>query len=296
MDALLNTTLPDVEWTGLKPAVLRSVANVICARAHKTTGTCFPSIAGVVANSQVPVSTAKLALGWLELFGLFLRKERKLQNGADTSPLYTVRNVMEVSWISGNKERHGIAFKGWCWKEDGSPCDPGEMAVRPPWGISYPDSAFEVLGKDHVVDPANPIDAELTWPPESLFVVIEGSPGDPEQGVPADKRWVAYPYELAPPDIVGSLAKGERGLLLTAMSQELSGEGSAVDRHGSAVGLWVASHWSEGHQVLMEEGSSIDLKYGNTNTESKHVTQQASQAVIRTQESRLSSSMGGAGG
>ncbi len=278
LDALLNTTLPGVEWTGHKPHVLRSVASVICARAYKTTGKCHPSNAGVVANSQVPESTAKLALGWLELFGLFLRRERQLSNGADTSPEYTVRNVMEVSWISGNKERHGIAFQGWCWTEDGSPCGPGGMAARPPWGISYPDSAFEVLGHDHVVDPANPLDVYFTWPSKSLFVVVEGFPGDPEQGVTPDKRWVACPYELASPDVVDALAKRGRGQLLTLGGQQLRGDGSVTGPSGSAVGLWVASHWPERGQVLMEEGSAIGLKQVKTNTEGEHVSQQ----VIRT--------------
>ena len=259
-DALFNTALPGTEWTGLKPSVLRAVAQVICHRAYKSTGKCYPSLGDVVEHSQVPRSTAMLALDWLDIFGLFLKEDRTLDSGADTSPMYTVRNVMEVSWMWGGKKRDGIAFQGWCWKEDGSPCGPGEMAVRPPWGISQPQSALEVQGRDHVVDESNPFDRILTFPPESLFVVFEGRPGDPEREIPDSKGWSALPYTLVAPEPGDALRKGGRLQPLDSPVQPLDSPVQLSDREGTAVGLWASGYWTEGGQQLESGSPAIGLK------------------------------------
>jgi hypothetical protein len=200
--------------------------------------------------------------------------------------MYTVRNFMGVSWMSGGKKRDGVAFQGWCWKEDGSPCEPGGIAARPPWGISQPQSAFELQRREHLVDESNPFDKFLTFPPESLFVVLEGIPGDPESEKPASKHWWACPYSTATSAVVEALRVGRgRVQLLDPSIQQLDPSDQPLDSpvqpsdtEGVAFGLWASSYWTEGGQQLESGGPAIELKQVNNDKEEEQVSQQ----VIRT--------------
>ncbi len=203
VDALFNTSFP--KGTGVELPVLRSVAQVLCQRAYSSTGRCFPSVPGISRHAQVGEDSTRDALDVLELLGLFRAERRTLASGGDTSSLYTLRNTMEVSWLTNGEEKHGVAFRGWCTDEDGGPWDGNYAAAPPPWPVRWEPIAYEVRLDEVEMEPPRllkvrwPSGDEMAlderhqeWPHDRLWVVWSGYKGTREE--PGDKEWVAYPF------------------------------------------------------------------------------------------------------